>query len=42
MISVADREGAVRARTSELNGPDPAFIAAVRAQLVTQPVRIAP
>ena len=42
MISVADREGTVRARTSELNGSDPAFIAAVRAQLATRPVEIAP
>lgn len=41
VISVADREGTVRARTSELNGPDPAFIAAVRVQLATRPMDIA-
>ena len=39
VISVADPEGTVRARTSELNGPDPAFVAAVRAQLATRPRR---
>lgn len=39
VISVADPEGTVRTRTSELNGPDPTFVAAVRAQLATRPLR---
>jgi len=39
VISVADPEGTVRARTSELNGPAPAFVAAVREQLATRPLR---
>jgi protein SCO1/2 len=39
VISVADPEGTVRARTSELNGPDPAFVAAVRVQVATRPLR---
>lgn len=33
VISVTDPDGTVRARTSELNGPDPAFVSALRAQL---------
>lgn len=33
IISVTDRDGTVRARTSEMTGPDDAFVAAVRAQL---------
>lgn len=37
VISVADRGGTVRARTRELNGADPDFIAAVRAQFAAQP-----
>ena len=40
VISVADREGTVRARTSELNGPAPAFIAALRAQIAAQPTDV--
>ena len=40
VISVADREGIVRARTSELNGPAPAFIAALRAQSAAQPTDV--
>jgi len=42
LISVADREGTVRARTSELNGADPPFMAAVRAQLAPRPRSVAP
>jgi protein SCO1/2 len=36
VISVADRGGTVRARTSELTGPDTPFIQAVRKQIVQQ------
>lgn len=39
VICLADREGTVRACTSELNGPDAPFVAAVRAQLATEPAR---
>ena len=33
VISVTDRDGAVRARTSEQTGPDDTFVAALRAQI---------
>jgi protein SCO1/2 len=33
VISVTDRDGTVRARTSEQTGPDDAFVAALRAQI---------
>jgi protein SCO1/2 len=33
VLSVTDREGTVRARTSQLSGSDASFLAAVRAQL---------
>ncbi len=39
VISVTDRDGTVRARTSELNGPDPAFLIAMRAQLAIPSLR---
>jgi hypothetical protein len=39
VISVTDRDGAVRARTGELNGPDPAFLTAMRAQLAIRSLR---
>lgn len=36
VISITDRDGIVRARTSELNGPDPDFVAAMRTQIAVQ------
>jgi protein SCO1/2 len=33
IISVTDRDGTVRARTSEMTGPDDAFVGALRAQI---------
>jgi len=33
VISVTDRDGIVRARTSEMTGPDDGFVAALRAQI---------
>jgi protein SCO1 len=35
IIAVTDRDGTVRARTSEMTGPDAAFGAAIRAQIAT-------
>jgi protein SCO1/2 len=37
IISVTDRGGTVRARTSEMTGPDAAFIGALRAQVAASP-----
>lgn len=39
IISVTDREGTVRARTSELTGSDEAFVQALRTQIGTTPPR---